>query len=120
MTALINLSYLSLSMSLIGFFYAALPVDKKGYYTFDDYEKVKKFDVHTHINTAESYFMEVAKKDNFQFLVIVDDRPFGLPMTQQQYAIQLLKNYAEVMDFATTFSVKDWMRKTGPETTICC
>ncbi len=83
--------------------------NEETHYKIEDYGKVKKFDVHIHINTPESYFMELAKKDNFQFLVIVDDRPFGVSMVdQQQYAIEHLKNSPELMDFATTFSVNGW------------
>lgn len=129
MTSLIKLSSLSLlPLFLFGVFPASLQADKmpigrlntqEGYYTLQDYKKVKKFDVHIHVNTAETYFMELAKKDNFQFLVIVDDRPFGLPMAgQQQYAIQHLKNFPELMNFATTFSVKDWDQANWTQTTI--
>ena len=94
MTSLIKLSYLSLLPAfLCGFFPTFLQADKTpvvrtgikgGHYTLQDYKTVKKFDVHIHVNTAETHFMELAKKDNFQFLVIVDDRPFGLPMDGQQ------------------------------------
>jgi hypothetical protein len=47
------------------------------YYGMEDFESVKKFDIHIHINTEEPFFIEQAQADNFQFLDIVDDRPFG-------------------------------------------
>lgn len=79
------------------------------YYTLDDFAKVKKFDVHIHINTEESYFIEQAKKDNFDFLDIVDDRPFGLPMAdQQKIALLDLKKYPGLLSVATTFATKNY------------
>lgn len=89
------------------------------YYELKDFNAVKKFDAHIHLNTAETHFMAQAKKDNFNFLDIVDDRPFGLPMAgQQEIAIQQLKNFPVRMAFATTFSVKDWNNKDWAEETI--
>jgi len=89
------------------------------YYTLKDFASVKKFDIHIHINTAESIFIKQAKKDNFRFLDIVDDRPFGLPMAEQQkIAIVHQKEFPEQMAFATTFSVKDWNSKDWAEKTI--
>ena len=79
------------------------------YYGIEDFEKVKKFDVHIHINTEEAFFIEQAKADNFQFLDIVDDRPFGVPMDEQQkIAFRHLNNFSKDMAVATTFSVNNW------------
>ena len=89
------------------------------YYTIEDFQKVKKFDTHIHINTDESTFIKLAQKDNFQFLDIVDDRPFGLPWTEQQkFAILHLKNFPRQMEVATTFSVKGFNDKGWSENTI--
>lgn len=89
------------------------------YYSPEDFKSVKKFDVHIHINTVEEHFINQAIEDNFRFLDIVDDRPFGLPMEQQQkLAIHHLKNYPEQMAFATTFSVGEWDRKYWVDSTI--
>ncbi|MCQ6959322.1 hypothetical protein [Mucilaginibacter aquariorum] len=79
------------------------------YYTAEDFSSVKKFDVHIHINTNETTFINQAQKDNFKFLDIVDDRPFGLTMAKQQkIGISDLGKFPDQMAFATTFSVKDW------------
>jgi predicted TIM-barrel fold metal-dependent hydrolase len=89
------------------------------YYGVDDFATVKKFDVHIHINTEETFFMEQAQDDNFQFLDIVDDRPFGLPMDEQQKIAMLhLKNFSKRMAVATTFSVKNWSDENWTENTI--
>ncbi len=89
------------------------------YYTLEDFKSVKKFDAHIHINTDETDFIKQAKDDNFQFLNIVDDRPFGLPMREQQkLAILHSENFPDLMVFATTFPVKEWNNKDWVEKTI--
>jgi len=89
------------------------------YYSLEDFKSVKKFDIHIHINTEEEHFIKQAIEDNFRFLDIVDDRPFGLPMSKQQkIAIQQLNNFPQQMAFATTFSVNEWERKDWVASTI--
>jgi len=93
--------------------------DRKDYYQMEDFGVVKKFDVHIHINTSETHFIQQAIEDNFFFLDIVDDRPFGLPMDkQQELAILHLKNFPYQMKFATTFAVANWDQKDWVERTI--
>lgn len=93
--------------------------EKVDYYTSEDFKSVRKFDAHIHINTTETTFVEQASKDNFQFLDIVDDRPFGLSMTdQQKLAIRHLGHFPNLMVFATTFSVKDWDSKDWEKNTL--
>ncbi len=92
---------------------------KEHYYDLDDFGSVKKFDIHIHINTEEDFFITQTQADNFQFLGIVDDRPFGLPMEEQQrVAVLHLKNFSKRMAFATTFSVDDWDNDKWSENTI--
>lgn len=94
-------------------------MDREEYYQLEDFNKTKKFDVHIHINTEEVFFIEQAQADNFRFLDIVDDRPFGLPMEgQQKIAMHHLKRFSEIMSVATTFSVKDWGSDDWIENTI--
>lgn len=89
------------------------------YYTVEDFKSVKKFDTHIHINTEESKFIKLAQEDNFQFLDIVDDRPFGLPWAEQQkFAFLHLNNFPKQMEVATTFSVKGFNDKGWAENTI--
>ena len=88
------------------------------YYTPDDFESVEKFDTHIHLNTEQTTFIEQAAKDNLRFLVIVDDRPFGITMEDQQKIIRKqLKVFPERIAYATTFSVKNfntdnWQKET--------
>lgn len=91
---------------------------ESSYYDMEDYKSVKKFDSHFHINTSDTYVMDLARRDNFKFLNIVVDRPFGLPMEKQQkIAVNHLEDFPHQMVFATTFSVdgwekEDWLNKT--------
>lgn len=92
---------------------------QEDYYQLEDFGKVKKFDIHIHINTSETHFIEQAVEDNFYFLDIVDDRPFGLPMQkQQEFALLHLKNFPQQMEFATTFPVSNWAEKDWVQNTI--
>lgn len=89
------------------------------YYTIDDFSTVDKYDIHVHINTEESFFIEQAQEDNFRFLDIVDDRPFGLPMNdQERIAILHLNEFPKQMDVATTFSVDHWNSENFIEETL--
>jgi GH18 family chitinase len=89
------------------------------YYSLEDFKLVKKFDSHIHINTDEAVFIDLVKEDNFQFLDIIDDRPFGLPMDEQEKFAKLhLKNIPDRMVVATTFKVKDWSNNDWVDNTI--
>ncbi|MEJ7829282.1 MAG: amidohydrolase family protein [Segetibacter sp.] len=88
------------------------------YYEAADFALVEKFDTHVHLNTYDSHYIEQAKTDNIRFLDIVDDRPFGIPMAEQEkIAIQQIKAFPGRVFYATTFPVKnyssdDWQQQT--------
>ena len=89
------------------------------YYTATDFTSVRKIDIHIHINTRQTDFISLAAAENFQFLDIVDDRPFGVPMEEQQkLAIRHLKAFPGRMQFATTFPVSDWNQPHWVDSTI--
>lgn len=97
----------------------AITIKEEQYYSIEDFVSVKKFDIHIHINTEDAFFIAQAQADNFQFLDIVDDRPFGLPMNEQQrIALLHLNNFSKIMSVATTFSVNDWGSANWNENTI--
>lgn len=92
---------------------------ESAYYLAEDFEKVEKFDSHNHFNFIDTSFINQAEKDNFRLLNITDDRPFGLPMEdQQKIAVQLVEDYPSRIAYATTFSVKDWSEEEWEEKTI--
>jgi predicted TIM-barrel fold metal-dependent hydrolase len=90
-----------------------------GYYSREDFYAVSKIDTHVHLNTDDTAYINQAEKDNFRFLDIVDDRPFGLPMEQQQkIALRQVKAFPSRLAFATTFSVKNWDQAGWPQQTL--
>jgi predicted TIM-barrel fold metal-dependent hydrolase len=75
------------------------------FYTVADFSTVRKIDTHIHLNTVQETFVDQAQKDNVQFLDIVDDRPFGITMKdQEEIAIRQTKKYPHQIKYATTFS----------------
>ena len=89
------------------------------FYSAGDFGSVKKFDSHIHVNTLDTPFIKQAEKDNFQFLNIVDDRPFGITMAdQQEIAFKQNTNYRERMVFAATFPVKEWDNEDWQQKTL--
>ena len=89
------------------------------FYYIRDFKKVKKRDIHIHINTDQETFIKQAEEDNFQFVDIVDDRPFGLPMAEQQaLAFLHLRQNSDRMAVATTFSTIGWGNRNWAKETI--
>lgn len=89
------------------------------HYTVEDFTSIEKFDSHIHLNTDQTAFIEQAEEDNLRFLVIVDDRPFGITMEDQQKIVRKqLKAYPERIAYATTFPVKDFTTDNFVEQTI--
>lgn len=89
------------------------------YYSADDFHRVEKFDSHIHLNTEQTHFIDQAAKDNLRFLVIVDDRPFGITMADQEKIVRKqLKAFPNRIAYATTFSVTNFNDDTWHEETI--
>lgn len=116
--ALLIIGEISLKVGLLSASEGKLSLPEN-YYSIEDFKIVKKFDTHVHINSRETHFIQQAQEDNFQFLNIVVDRPFGLSMNEQrEIAVYHLKKIPEQMIFATTFSVDGWDQKNWVENTI--
>ena len=87
-------------------------------YTAADFAHVKKFDSHTHVNTADGEFLRIASKDGFEILSINVDYPDFPPLARQaEIAHKLLREDPAHFHFATTFSMKgfggkDWTADT--------
>lgn len=79
------------------------------YYTAEEFASVPKFDSHIHLNTDDPAFIEQSVADNFRFLDIVDDRPFGISLEdQQKIARKQVKAFPDRILYATTFPVGNW------------
>ena len=89
------------------------------YYTMDDYKSVKKFDSHVHIVSDDTTFIEQAREQNFRFLTINVDAPSVPPFEEQRaWALEDIKKFPDVVDFAATFSVANWGKKEWEAQTI--
>jgi hypothetical protein len=88
-------------------------VEKKSdpqFYTMADFKTVEKYDVHVHVDTDRDTFIKQAEEDNFRLITInwddVNDPP---PMeVQQKFALQQIKNFPGRINYATTFSIRNF------------
>ncbi len=88
---------------------AAQPAEEKQpeYYTMADFDKVDKYDVHSHIDADDTTFVLQAKKDNLRLLTVNVDA--GEPIDKQRrIAEKLMKLYPDRVAYATTFNLKNW------------
>jgi predicted TIM-barrel fold metal-dependent hydrolase len=89
------------------------------FYSVEDFTSVLKFDSHIHYNTSDTAFVNFATNENFHFLNIVDDRPFGITMQEQLgLAFMHQEKYSGRMFFATTFPVRNWDDQDWQEKTL--
>jgi len=89
------------------------------YYSVADFDTVEKIDTHIHLNTLQESFIHQASADKVQFLDIVDDRPFGIPMNdQEKIAIQQTQKFPFQVKFATTFSTAGFGQANWEDETI--
>lgn len=80
---------------------------ESGTYSETDFAHVRKFDAHDHDNVLNDDFRNIARKDGFQILSIVVDRPFppSLPL-QASVMGTLHRRDPQRFHFATSFSMK--------------
>lgn len=87
----------------------AKPAPEEKYYSTDDYYTVRKYDVHTHDNVEDPYFIKHCLADNFSLLELNVDVPDYPPiLTQRKIAEQNLKNFPGRFAFTTALSVTGW------------
>jgi hypothetical protein len=89
------------------------------YYSSADYYRVKKADTHVHINTAQTYFISFAEKENFRLIDLNVDAPSDPPIEQQRkYLIQHIREFPDRISFCTSFRTDndfespDWQKRT--------
>lgn len=77
------------------------------FYSLADFDKVEKYDVHSHIDADDSTFILQAKKDNLRLLTVNVDA--GEPIEKQRsIAEKLVSLYPGRVAYATTFNLKNW------------
>src|SRR3954454_1877167 len=90
------------------------------YYTIDDFASVEKYDVHVHLNTNETSLIEQSEEDNFKLITINVDVAFEFPTVEEQedVAIKLSQTFPNTVNYASTFSVKNFNGYSWIEETI--
>lgn len=81
------------------------------YYSLDDFVKVKKADVHIHIRTHRSSFVEQAMKDNFSLVNIVVDGAGTWEGVRNQFKYVKMQheNHPDLFRMVTAISVEDFL-----------
>ena len=91
------------------------------HYSMDDFKSVRKLDAHVHVNVTDTAFLEQAREDNFELMLINVDYPdFPKISDQKAAALAQLKAQGDEqparIHWATTFTMqgfgkKDWTDK---------
>lgn len=93
-------------------------LDQK-YYTLEDFKSVKKIDAHIHIRTDRTSFIDQAIEDNFQFLQINVYKSYAPSVIElEKRALNYIKEYPNLLHYATAFSLENWGSKNWQEETI--
>jgi predicted TIM-barrel fold metal-dependent hydrolase len=91
--------------------------DTTVYCTEINFGKMKKIDIHCHIETERLAFMEQALADNFRILTINTDA--GFPIEEQQRLALIQRNaFPGNIAYLATFSMKNWADDNWQDKTI--
>jgi predicted TIM-barrel fold metal-dependent hydrolase len=90
------------------------------YYSTEDFNLVEKYDVHVHLNANDHAFIKQSEEDNFKLITINVDvfSEFPTIEEQQELAIELSETFPGTVNYACTFSVKNFSDNTWTEETI--
>ncbi|MEO6148640.1 MAG: amidohydrolase family protein [Mucilaginibacter sp.] len=79
------------------------------YYTLADYKKVRKYDVHVHLLKEDTTFIKQSLAENFYLLDVNVDVQEIIPIEEQQkIALKNLKQFPNIFQYATAFTVRNW------------
>lgn len=98
---------LRLALASLALFMAVPALSQTDTYSVADFDKVRKFDAHVHVNVKDAAFLEQARADNFEILSINVDYPaFPSVADQAAAAHQFHKADPQHFHYAATFSMK--------------
>ncbi len=84
-----------------------------------DFTLLQKIDIHVHVNSINTAFLEQARVDNFKLLTINVAYPGFPPLEEQQeIAVALMKTFPELITYASTFPMTGWDEPDWAERTI--
>jgi predicted TIM-barrel fold metal-dependent hydrolase len=98
---------------------AALHTDET-FYSIEDFSRVAKYDAHVHLNVFDEDFIKNAEEDNYRLVTINVDVFPGFPTIdeQQQVAIECRSAFPGLVNFASTFYVKNFNTNEWQQQTI--
>ena len=112
-----NFLFLIIAICLIGLTFLNSCKEKNDHYSFKDFSKVPKTDVHLHINSLDPTFMTLASSNNFR--VISPNVNSRIPVDDQRsVASAIKKEWPGKFTFLGTFSVDSFGTKNFAENTI--
>lgn len=77
------------------------------FYTKDDFQKVRKTDIHFHYNTFNPHYLELA--DSLNFMLVSPNVDAGMPIDEQlEIAAALKRAHPDKFAFLGTFSVNNF------------
>jgi len=81
-------------------------ISQKDYYSLNDFRKVKKIDVHTHIyNTTDPSLVEQAITDGFKLICMNVEVPYLPAVDSQKYfVLKQRSNFPDYISWVTSFS----------------
>ncbi len=89
------------------------------HYGLDDFRKVKKIDVHVHVNGTNPIFLDLAVEDNFRLATVnTDYKDFPDIDKQYEIALALKKKYPGRLEYFSTFRMDGWDDSQWAEKTI--
>ena len=88
----------------------AAEISAQAFYQMDDYDKVRKYDVHVHVRADRNTFADKAKADNFQLTNIVVDSENSWEMVRSRldYCISQRDRNPGRYSICTAFSMESW------------
>lgn len=90
---------------------------RNNFYTKDDFQKVKKTDIHFHYNTFNPRYLELAGSLNF--MLVSPNVDAGMPIDEQlEIAAVLKREYPDKFAFFGTFSVDNFFDPGFVDSTI--
>ena len=113
----IDFSALILSIAILCFIFIASCNKKEEYYSYNDFGKVPKTDVHLHINSTDPRWMELAAANNFR--VVSPNVDSRIPLDEQlNTSASIAKKWPGRFTFLGTFSAEGFENADFAEKTI--
>ena len=88
------------------------------FYSVSDFNTVKKYDSHIHIESEKAMLADQAQKDNFHMLTINGDWGSMPVAEQQRLALLAIDKQPKYVTFASSFEVKNWKDASWTDQTI--